>query len=107
MPGRLVGEVEVVAEVRRKADRTREERQRETRDDLVRAQGDDEKGMDQRHDSTGEGGNEDRDRERPGALHAPEAHHGADEHHPLDSEVQHAGALREQLAERRVEKRRP
>ena len=39
--------------------------------------------------------------------HRPEAHDGADEHHPLDAEVEHAGALREQLAERGEEKRRP
>ena len=36
----------------------------------------------------------------------PEAHHSADEHHPLDAEVEHARALGEQLAERGVEQRR-
>ena len=40
-------------------------------------------------------------------LHRPEAHHGADQHHPLDAEVEHARALGEQLAERGVEQRRP
>ena len=41
------------------------------------------------------------------ALHRPEAHHRADEHHSLDAEIEHAGALREQLAERGVQERRP
>ena len=45
-------------------------------------------------------------RVRVHALDRPEAHHGADEHHPLDAEVEHARALREQLAERREEQRR-
>src|SRR5581483_4259554 len=40
-------------------------------------------------------------------LGRPERHHGADEHHSLDAEVENARALGEQLAERRVEKRRP
>ena len=37
-------------------------------------------------------------------LDAQKPHHRADEHHPLDAEVEHAGALREQLAERGEQK---
>ena len=40
------------------------------------------------------------------ALHDEEPHRSAHEHHPLDAEVEHARALGEQLAERRVEQRR-
>ena len=40
-------------------------------------------------------------------LRDPEADRGAEQHHPLDAEVEDAGALGEELAERRVEKRRP
>ena len=50
-------------------------------------------------------------REMPAArvdpLDGPEADHRADEHHPLDPEIEHPRPLREQLAERRVEQRRP
>ena len=109
---RGVGEVEVVAEVRREAGRAGEDRQREARDDLARAQRDHEERVDQRDRRARERGHADRRRERePGArvqpLHRPEAHHRADEHHPLDAEVEHARALGEQLAERRVQERRP
>ena len=41
------------------------------------------------------------------ALRHPEADRRAEEHHPLDPEVEDAGALGEQLAEGRVEERRP
>ena len=50
------------------------------------------------------------ERERPGpaeALHDEEPHRRAHEHHALDAQVEHPGALGEQLAERRVEQRRP
>ena len=40
-------------------------------------------------------------------LDAEEAHDRAEEHHPLDAEVEHARALREELAERGEEERRP
>ena len=58
------------------------------------------------------GGGTDRDGERdarraPDVLDAEEADHRAHQHHPLDAEVEHARALREQLAERREEERRP
>ena len=39
-------------------------------------------------------------------LRRPEADRGAEQHHPLDPEVEHAGALREQLAQSGVEERR-
>jgi hypothetical protein len=40
------------------------------------------------------------------ALCRPKADRGAEQHHPLDSEVEHPGTLRQELAERRVEQRR-
>ena len=54
----------------------------------------------------------DRDRQRHArrsadVLDGTEADDRADEHHPLDAEVEHAGALGEQLAERGEEERRP
>ena len=68
--------------------------------------------MDERYRGAGKScdansGGERQPRTRMDPLHRPEAHHGADEHHPLDAEVQDAGALREQLAERGEEQRRP
>ena len=103
---RLIGDVQVVAEIRREPRRAREDRQREPGHDLVRAQRDDEERVDERHRPAGDRGDEDREQQRVGALHGPEAHHRADEHHPLDAEVEHAGALGEQLTERGVEQRR-
>jgi len=51
--------------------------------------------VDQRHRRARKGGDGERARERRVArdvepLDGPEAHHGADEHHPLDAEVQNA-----------------
>ena len=111
MPRRRAREVEIVAEIRRQACNPGEDRQREARHDLVRAQRDDEKRMDGRHRRSGERRDADRAdqrhaRRRVEALHRPEAHHGSDEHHPLDTEVEHARPLGEQLAERCVEQRR-
>ncbi len=68
--------------------------------------------MDQRDREPRKRGDPDREQEHEptGAadrLDGPEAHHRADEHHPLDPEVEHAGALREQLAEGGVEEGRP
>jgi hypothetical protein len=108
----LVGELEVVPEVVRQAGGAREDRQRETRDDLARAQRDDEKRVNQGHRRAGYRRHADRRSERETRahvqpLHGPEPHDGTDEHHALDPEVEHAGALREQLAERCVEQRRP
>ena len=106
-----VGEAEVVAEVGREPGRAGEDRQRETRDDLVRAQRDHEEREDQRATPPARAataiatGQHDAGRAAD-ALHGPEAHHGADEHHPLDAEVEHARALGEQLAERGEEQRR-
>jgi hypothetical protein len=104
--GGLVGEIEVVAEVRRQACGSGEDRQGEAGDDLVRAQRDHEERMDQGHRAPGKRGDENGDRQRADVLHRPEAHHGADEHHPLDPEVQDTRPLRQQLTERGVEKRR-
>jgi hypothetical protein len=92
---RQVGEVEVAAEVRREADRPGEDRQREAGDDLVRAQRDHHERMDQCHRRAGDGSDQNRGEQRHRsagvhALHRPEAHHGADQHHPLDPEVEHA-----------------
>ena len=108
---RRVGQPEVVAEVGREAGGPGEDREREARDDLVRAQRDHEEREEQRHRRTRERRDDDREEEHhptlsPDPLHAPEPHHRADEHHPLDAEVEDAGALREQLAEGRVEQRR-
>ena len=41
------------------------------------------------------------------ALRDPETDHRAEQHHPLDTEVEDTGALGQQLAERREEERRP
>ena len=46
-------------------------------------------------------------RRAPHVLDAEEPDHGSHQHHPLDAEVEDAGALREQLAERGEEQRRP
>ena len=67
--------------------------------------------MDRSHRSPGESRDPHRRHEHHGgravnALHRPEAHHGTDEHHPLDAEIEHARPLGEQLAERRVQERR-
>src|SRR5262249_19335865 len=67
--------------------------------------------VDQRHRRAAQCRDEHRDdqrerRPRMDALDRPEAHHRADEHHPFDAEVEHAGPLREQLAERAEEERR-
>ena len=108
----IVREVEVVAEVRREPGGAREDREREPRDDLVRAQRDHEERVDQR-DAPRPRAPRRRPRRGsatpagpPTSLHDEEAHHGADEHHPLDAEVEHARALGEQLAERGEEERR-
>ena len=105
-------EVQVVAEVGREPDGAGEDRQREPGDDLARAHRDHEERVDRRHHRAGDRCEHDADRERDRArrmdpIDAPEADHGAHEHHPLDAEVQHPGALRQQLAERRVQERRP
>jgi hypothetical protein len=107
-----VGEVELGPEVRGQPQPSREDRQRESGDDLARAQRDREECVDQRHRRASRGGGEDRDRENDlgasvDALGRPEADRSAEQHHPLDAEVEHARPLREQLAERRVEERRP
>ena len=99
VPRRLVGEIQVVAEVGRQAGRAGEDRQRQPGDDLVRAQRDDEERVDRCHRRSCDGGDADRERQRTGALDAPEPQHRADEHHPLHPEVENAGALGEQLAE--------
>ena len=109
--GRRVREVEVVSEVGREARRAGEDGQREPGDDLARPQRHDEEGVDRRHRRAGERGDAEGSSEHDGrrdmeALHRPEAHHRADEHHPLDAEVEHARALGQDLAERRVQKRR-
>ena len=106
-----VGEAEVVAEVRREPGRAGEDRQREpetiwfARSVITR------NAKRSATARTGEGGDEHREEQRrparaADALHRPEPHHGADEHHPLDAEVEHPRALREQLAERGEEQRR-
>ena len=106
-----VGEVELVAEVRRQAEAAGEDRQREARDDLARAQRDREKGVDRGHRRAGRPGGEHREQEHGrvravDALGGPEADRRAEQHHPLDAEVEHPGALGEKLAERGVEQRR-
>jgi hypothetical protein len=96
--------------VGREADGAREDREGETRHDLVCPQRDDQERMDRGHGRAGDRRHDDpgRERDRRGrvdALHRPEPHHGADEHHPLDAEVEHARALGQQLAECAVEQR--
>ena len=61
--------------------------------------------MDQRQQPAGQGGHENRHGENElraavNALYGPEAQHGADQHHPLDAEIQHPRALGQQLAKR-------
>ena len=106
-----VGEVEIVAEVRGQPGRAGEDRQRQTGDDLAGAKRDHEKAVDQRHGRAGERRHADRERQHDTAgpadpLNRPEAHHRAHEHHAFDTEVEHARALGQQLAERRVDERR-
>ena len=112
VPRRRSREIEVVAEVRRETHRPGEDRQRETRDDLIRTQGHDEERVDQRHRASrqrgdGECGDEHERRGPVHPLHDQESHHRPDEHHPLDPEVQHARPLGEELSERGIQKRRP
>ena len=84
----------------------------EAGDDLVRAQRDDEEGEEvapPRHPQAPRDGNSEGEHETGRAtdlLHGEEPHHGADEHHSLDAQVEHTRALGEQLTERRVEERR-
>ena len=109
--GRVVRQGEVVADVRRQAGRAGEDRQRETRDDLVRAERDHEERQQERHRRTRQPGDQHRHGQRdPGRaaqlLHGEKAGHRTDQHHPLDAEVEHTGTLREQLAERGVQQRR-
>ena len=111
-PRRVVGELEVVADVRREPRGAGEDRQREPGDDLVRPQRDHEEREDQRAPSAGDGRRCHRDRQRHArraadVLDAEKADHRAHQHHPLDAEVEHAGSLREQLAERGEEERCP
>jgi len=82
-----------------------EDRQGKTRDDLVRAQADSEDRMDQRNCHRCEPADQRREQQhqpvRAGeVLHAPESCDGADQHHPLDSEVEHARTLSQKLANR-------
>ena len=111
MRGRYFSEPELGPEVRRQPEPAGEDRQREPRDDLARAQRDGEKGVDRGHRRSGcsgcEHGREQDDGARAvEALCRPEADRRPEQHHPLDAEVEDAGSLREQLAECRVEQRR-
>jgi hypothetical protein len=68
--------------------------------------------VDQRHRRARDGGRENRDGEDDlgapvHALRGPESDRGAEQHHPFDAEVEHARPLREELAERGIEERRP
>ena len=107
---RDVGQPQGVPEIGREAEPAREDRQRKAGNDLARAQRDDEEGMDRGHDQARERGREDGEQEherrrarRP--LRGPEAHHRSDQHHPLDTQVEHARPLCQELAERREEDR--
>ena len=62
--------------------------------------------LDEPHRGPRQRGDGERGRKGAGLLDRPEAEHRADEHHPLDTKIEHAGALGEQLAESRIEERR-
>jgi hypothetical protein len=114
---RVVREVELVAEVRGQPEAAGEDRERETGDDLARAQADGEKRVDEGHRRSRHSSGADREQEdrlvprrgRRSSVHHlrdPEPDRGPEQHHPLDPEVQHPRPLREQLPERREEQRR-
>ena len=106
-----VGETELRPEVRGQAEPAGEDREREPRDDLVRAQRDHQERVNrgqrrpcERRDEDGQ-----EQRRRTGAvdpLRRPEADRGPEEHHPLDAEVEDSRALGQELSERRVQERR-
>ena len=103
---------ELGSEVRRQAETAREDREREPRDDLVRAQRDREERVDRAPSPRRPAPDARTARTSTGALGAvdalrdPETDRRAEQHHPLDAEVEDTGALGEELAERREEERR-
>ena len=106
-----VGETELRPEVRGQAESAGEDREREPRDDLVRAKRDHEERVDrgQRRPRQSRGDDGQEQRRRTGAvepLRHPEPDRCAEEHHPLNAEVEDARALRQELSERRVQERR-
>ena len=106
-----IGEPELSSDIGGEAETAREDREREPRDDLVRAQRDHEERMDRGHRRAGQarrenGEDEHRCARSLDALRHPETDHRAEQHHPLDAEVEDTGALGQELAERRKEQRR-
>ena len=107
-----IGEPELRSDVGGEAETARKDGEREPRDDLVRPQRDHEERMDRRHRRPGECRGEHGERQHYGLravdlLCDPETDRSTEQHHPLDSEIQHSGSLGEELPERRVEERRP
>ncbi len=107
-----VGEMKLGAEVRREPEPAGEDRQRQTGNDLARTQRDREKRVNRRHRSPRRGSpdhgrREDERLRAVDGLRDPEPDRRPEQHHPLDAEIEHAGSLREQFAERRVEERCP
>ena len=107
-----IRETELRSEVRRQAEPSGEDREREPRDDLVRAERDHQERVDRSQRPSRERRDEDGQEQhrRPGAvdsLRDPEADRGSEEHHPLDAEIEDSRALGQKLPERRVQERRP
>ncbi len=83
-----------------------EERQRESRNDLVGTQRDGHHRVDQAEHAPGQHRHEDAEPRVTGRDAGREAGDRAEQHHPLDTEVQDPGALGEDLADRGEEQDR-
>ncbi len=80
-----------------------EERQRQAGDDLVGAQRDRHHAVDEAEQAAGQHRDHDPEPRIAGGHAGGEARHRPEQHHPLDAEVEDAGPLGEDLADRREE----
>ena len=83
------------------------ERDRDPDDDLVEAEPDAQRDHQRRADHPAERPEQEPQPRRVAVVGAEEAEVGAEQHHPLEAEVEHAGALGDRLAERREHQRQP
>ncbi len=83
----------------------REEVDRRSADDLVRAQVDGPDRVDEREQAAGDHGDQHAGDPRARLVGAPDAEEGAGEHHPLEPDVHDAAPLREHAAERGIGQR--
>ncbi len=111
---RKAGDVEVRRRCALQADETAadevgeatpEDRQRKARGDLICGEADRQKREDRRHQHAAEDAREDADHRRIRHIGEGEAGRRADDHHALEAEVEHTGALGDDLADRSQQKR--